>query len=122
MKPADRKTEYSRALRSNLTDAEQFLWRHLRGRQLEGCKFRRQHPLGPYIVDFVCLEKKLVVELDGGQHALNVAYDLHRDTWLKENGYSTLRFWNDDVFKNSDGVLEVIQRNLSGMAVVSPSP
>ena len=87
----------ARTLRSHLTDAEQVLWRHLRMRQLGGCKFRRQRPIGPYIVDFVCLEKKLIVELDGGQHTEQHRYDTLRDRWLNFQGYEVLRFWNDDV-------------------------
>ena len=99
----------ARALRSNLTDAEQFLWQRLRYRQIEGHKFRRQRPVGPYIVDFVCLEVKLIIEVDGGQHSDNKTYDMVRDRWLEEEGYRVLRFWNNEVLKNIEGVIEIIQ-------------
>jgi very-short-patch-repair endonuclease len=95
-------------LRSNLTDAENYLWRHIRFRQISGHKFRRQRPIGPYIVDFVCLEQKLIIELDGGQHNENQASDVKRDTWLRSEGYEILRFWNDEVLTKLDGVKEVI--------------
>ena len=104
----------ARTLRSHLTDAEQVLWRHLRMRQLGGCKFRRQRPIGPYIVDFVCLEKKLIVELDGGQHTEQHRYDKSRDRWLNTQGYDVLRFWNDDVLMKVDDVREAIYHALTG--------
>ena len=103
----------ARTLRSHLTDAEQVLWRHLRMRQLNGCKFRRQRPIGPYIVDFVCLEKKLIVELDGGQHTEQHRYDKSRDHWLNFQGYEVLRFWNDEVLTKIDDVKEAIYRALT---------
>jgi len=80
-------------------------------KQLEGLKFRRQQPIGNYIVDFVCFEKRVIVELDGGQHSLDVEMkkDLIRDKWFEEQGYKVLRFWNNDVLKNMSGVLEVIR-------------
>ena len=87
----------ARALRSNPTEAERALWKHLRMRQLEGHKFRRQQPLGQYIVDFVCLERKLVVELDGGHHAGEFLTDATRTAWLEVRGFRVLRFWNHDV-------------------------
>jgi adenine-specific DNA-methyltransferase len=107
----------ARALRSRPTDAEKFLWKHLRLRQLDGYKFRRQRPVGPYIVDFVCLEKKLVIEVDGGQHAENQVADCRRDAWLRSQGYEVLRFWNDEVLKKIDGVSEVIFQ-----ALIRPLP
>jgi very-short-patch-repair endonuclease len=94
----------ARKLRSNLTDAESILWRHLRFRQIDGYKFRRQRPIGHYIVDFVCLEKKLVIEVDGGQHNGEATYDARRDRWLRAQGYEVLRFWNDEVLTKIDGV------------------
>jgi len=103
----------ARTLRSHLTDAEQVLWRHLRMRQIGGCKFRRQRPIGPYIVDFVCLEKKLIVELDGGQHAEQQRYDRSRDHWLNAQGFEVLRFWNDDVLTKTDDVKDAIYRALT---------
>ena len=109
----------ARALRKNLTDAEKLLWRHLRDRQLDGCKFRRQHPIGKFIVDFVCVEKKLVIEVDGGQHATKVEADLQRSEYLRKRGYSTLRFWNNEVLQKTESVLEAVLLSLSEDA---PSP
>ena len=102
----------ARQLLRNPTDVEHLLWRHLRFWQLEGYKFRRQQPLGIYILDFVCLEKRLVIELDGGQHAEQTNYDSARDAWLSEQGFSVLRFWNNDVLENVDGVIERIFEKL----------
>ncbi|MBI4642596.1 MAG: endonuclease domain-containing protein [Deltaproteobacteria bacterium] len=101
----------SRNLRKNQTDAENLLWRHLRGKQLEGLRFRRQHPIGRYIVDFVCLEKRLVLEIDGGQHGMEKEKikDDERDHWLRTEGYQVLRFWNNDVLTNLEGVMETIR-------------
>ncbi len=106
-------TERTRALRKNPTEAERSLWKHLRLRQLEGEKFRRQQPLGRYVVDFVCLEKRLTVELDGGQHAEQVGSDAERTAWLEAQGFRVLRFWNHDVMKDIEAVKEVIRRALS---------
>ncbi|MGE0737231.1 MAG: endonuclease domain-containing protein [Alphaproteobacteria bacterium] len=100
----------ARKLRSNLTDAEKRLWNRLRRKQVDGYRFRRQVPLGFYIVDFACLEARLVVEVDGGQHAVDAARDGVRDAWLVANGFRVLRFWNNDVLGNTDGVLAEIQR------------
>jgi len=104
----------SRDLRKNQTDAEIRLWRHLRGKQVEGLRFRRQHPIGRYIVDFVCLEKRLVLELDGGQHGEEEGQikDNERDHWLRTEGYQVLRFWNNDVLTNLEGVMEMIRANV----------
>jgi very-short-patch-repair endonuclease len=93
-------------LRVNMTDAERKLWRALRSRSI-GPKFRRQVPLGPYVVDFVCFESKLIVEVDGGQHA-GSATDAARNRYFGERGYRVLRFWNNDVLRNLEGVLTVI--------------
>lgn len=105
----------ARILRGQLTDAERALWRRLRRRQLHGHKFRRQHPRGSYILDFVCLEKKLVVEVDGGQHALQTEHDSIRDEWLQRGGFRVLRFWNTQVLKEMDAVLEEISRALEAL-------
>lgn len=94
----------ARILRSNLTDAERHLWRQLRLGNLSGFKFRRQQPIGPYIVDFVCLPARLIIELDGGQHLENLK-DRKRDGWLGRQGFRVLRFWNNDVFMNTEAVL-----------------
>jgi very-short-patch-repair endonuclease len=96
-------------LRNNQTEAEKLLWSRLRKRQLKDCKFRRQHPLGNHIVDFICLEKKLIIELDGGQHIADSEKDTERDIWMRQQGYKVLRFWNNDVFNNTEGVLEHIE-------------
>lgn len=85
---------------------------HIRGKQLEGVKFRRQQSIGAYIVDFVCFEKKIVIELDGGQHAKQKAIDNIRDNWLFGEGFKVLRFWNNEVLQNFEAVLEVIRANL----------
>jgi very-short-patch-repair endonuclease len=96
-------------LRKRPTEAEQFLWKHLRARQLEGLKFRRQEPIDIYTADFVCYERRIVIEVDGGQHAPEKEKDTKRDKWLKAQGFKVLRFWNNEVLKNMDGVLEVIR-------------
>lgn len=102
------KTTKARELRKNSTEAERRLWQHLRLRQFEGHKFRRQQPLGPYIVDFVCLEKKIVLEVDGGQHSTQVQYDQKRSAWLEVQGFRVLRFWNTEVLKEIDMVKAMI--------------
>jgi very-short-patch-repair endonuclease len=112
----------ARQLRKNPTDAERLLWQKLRLWQVDGCKFRRQQPLGPYIVDFVCLQKRLIVELDGGQHAQQKDYDKGRDGWLVGQGFLVLRFWNNDALKNIDGLMEVIAKELKSTPYLSPSP
>jgi len=109
----------ARELRKNMTDAEALLWRHLRNRQLGGSKFRRQRPIGPYYADFSCSEKKLVVEVDGGQHAKNKGEDGRRSRYFSEKGYRVLRFWNHDVLTEVETVLEAILTSLSEEA---PSP
>jgi very-short-patch-repair endonuclease len=100
-------------LRTNSTDAEKRLWQALRNRQLQGYKFRRQHSIPPYVVDFVCLEHRLIIELDGGQHAEAEGYDARRTIFLKELGYKVLRFWNNELFENTQGVLERVLEQLS---------
>jgi very-short-patch-repair endonuclease len=98
-------------LRRDMTDAERKLWSALRNRQLEGAKFRKQQPIGPFIVDFVCQEHRLVVEADGGQHAESSA-DLRRTAFLESKGYRVLRFWNTDILTNLNGVADVIATEL----------
>ena len=98
----------ARSLKRNMTDAERHLWQHLRGRQLGGVKFRRQQIIGSYIVDFVSMEHKLVVELDGGQHAEQADYDAARTDFLNRAGYRVLRFWNHEVLTQTTAVLEKI--------------
>ncbi|MEA3411171.1 MAG: endonuclease domain-containing protein [Pseudomonadota bacterium] len=98
----------ARQLRRELTDAERALWRHLRQRQVAGLRFRRQHPLGRYIVDFACLDARLVIEVDGGQHGEREDYDEERTAWLQQRGFRVLRFWNNEVLNNIYGVMERI--------------
>jgi very-short-patch-repair endonuclease len=106
----------ARRLRKNPTDAERRLWLRLRQKQLGGFRFRRQVPLGPYVADFVCQSEKLVIEVDGGQHSDKIEHDERRSAWLAANGYRVLRFWNNDVLGNTEGVLETILRTLEGRA------
>jgi very-short-patch-repair endonuclease len=105
--------QHARSLRREMTDAEKLLWRHLRMKQFEGYKFRRQHPLGNFIVDFVCLEAALVLEIDGGQHAESVDNDAIRTKWLEIKGMHVMRFWNNEVLTNIEGVKLVIWNYLS---------
>jgi very-short-patch-repair endonuclease len=104
----------ARMLRQRQTEAEKNLWSRLRNKQFEGAKFRRQQPIGNYIVDFACLDKNLVIEIDGGQHNEEQAKkkDEQRTTWLEKEGYKVLRFWNNDILQNADGVLMNIQKFL----------
>jgi very-short-patch-repair endonuclease len=87
-------TTLAKNLRKRSTDAERLLWRHIRGKQLEGMKFRRQEPIGNYIADFVCFEKRIIIEVDGGKHVVEKEKDATRDVWLREQGYAVFRFWN----------------------------
>jgi len=104
----------ARELRHASTDAERLLWSRLRNRRLERAKFRRQVPMGSYIVDFACLELRVIIELDGGQHAEpdHQLQDAERDRWLREQGFCVLRFWNNDVLINLDAVLEAIREKI----------
>ena len=108
-------TKFAKALRQNITDAEQLLWRHLRAHRLNGQKFRRQQPIGPYVVDFVHLGAKLIVEADGGQHSQSES-DVVRDEWLTSQGFKIMRFWNNDILSNTDAVLTAI------LDALAPSP
>ena len=101
------KTDGARALRLNSTNVELKLWNRLRSRSLGGFKFVRQEPIGRYVVDFICREQRLIVEVDGGQHADN-QHDAARDRWLLNHGYRVLRFWNNELNQNINGVLETI--------------
>ena len=105
-------TNNARTLRKRMTDVEQLLWYKIRSRQLRNYRFRRQHPIGRYIVDFICLETKLIIELDGGQHADQKKYDNIRDIFLTQQGFNILRFWNNEVLNNLDGVLLNINQHL----------
>ena len=108
-------------LRKRSTNTENYLWLFLRNRQLEGVKFRRQEPMGRYIVDFISYEKKLVIELDGGQHNENNTKDKDRDNWIKSKGYEVLRFWDNEDLKNKVGVLETIRKKLLTPHPTSPT-
>jgi very-short-patch-repair endonuclease len=101
----------ARRLRQNSTDAERRMWSALRDRRLTRYKFRRQHPVGDFIIDFACTESRLAIELDGGQHADDPA-DIHRTAWLEGQGWKVIRFWNNDILTNTDGVLQAILRAL----------
>jgi very-short-patch-repair endonuclease len=101
----------AKTLRRGQTDAESLLWKHLRTKQMEGIKFRRQQPIGRFIVDFVSFEKKVIIEVDGGQHSEEA--DRDREQWLRSQGFNVLRFWNNEVLENTEGVLQVIRKNSS---------
>lgn len=105
--------EHARRLRREQTDVERKLWNRLRARQLNGFKFRRQHPIDRYMTDFCCVERGLVVELDGGQHTVQVEADRRRTEFLAEQGYEILRFWNYEVFAALDAVLQQIAEALN---------
>ena len=105
-------------LRRNMTDTENRLWSRLKRRQVNGYKFRRQFPLGAYIADFVCLEARLIIEVDGGQHVEQREKDELRDKWLVSQNFRVLRFWNNDVLRNTDAVVEEIVQTLKS----TPTP
>ncbi len=107
-------------LRRHATDAERLLWQRLRSRQLADAKFRRQATVGPYVVDFLCIEAKLVIEADGGQHSPE--RDAARTAWLESRGLRVIRFWNHDILRNIDGVLQAIMTHLEELEEPSPNP
>ena len=117
---------FARELRKSMTDAERKLWRGLRMRQMYGFKFRRQFQLGSYIVDFVCLEARLVIEVDGGQHADEIYGDAQRDAWLISQNFRVLRYWNYQVLTELDAVLadiaRVLEQHLPSVPPSRPSP
>ena len=112
----------ARVLRMQQADAERRLWYLLRGHRFLGLKFRRQVPMGAYIADFVCHERRLIVELDGGQHSEQIDYDTARTAWLGEQGYRVLRFWNHDVLQREQAVLEQIRLWLEQEQPSPPAP
>jgi very-short-patch-repair endonuclease len=109
--------QFAKTLRHNMTEAEQRLWLHLRAHRMAGQKFRRQQPIGPYVVDFVHFGARVVVEADGGQHNESPA-DAARDAWLSSQGFKVLRFWNDQILKETEAVLTTIWAAVSD----APSP
>ena len=112
--------DLARQLRKNMTDTERFVWARLRQRQVAEYKFRRQMPLGPYIVDFVCLEARLIVELDGGQHVGQQEQDVIRTRWLEYQGFHVLRFWNHQALQEWEAVEQVIWDHLRSRTADSP--
>lgn len=112
----------AKSLRSNQTEAERKLWHHLRAHRFLGLKFKRQKPIGHYIVDFICMEHHLIIELDGGQHADQTDYDQQRDAWLRTKGYTVLRFWNNEVLQQTEAVLERVRESTVAFAALSPNP
>ncbi|MCE3231015.1 MAG: putative restriction endonuclease-like [Alphaproteobacteria bacterium] len=112
MQPSNWLKKFQKNLRSSQTNAEYLLWYYLRNRNFQGFKFRRQHILQGYIVDFVCLQGKLIIEVDGGQHSEKQDYDDYRTQKLQKDGFQVLRFWNHEVLTNIEGVLEVIMNEL----------
>lgn len=111
----DKNTQLARNLRKNSTLHERRLWNLLKNRQFFNLKFKRQQPIGNYIVDFICKEAKLIIEIDGGQHNLdeNILSDQRRTEYLNSLGYKVIRFWNNDIYKNINGVLERLQEEVS---------
>ncbi len=117
-----RKTTFARYLRRNQTESEFTFWRLIRGRQFVGLKFRRQHPIGPYIADFYCPRAKLIIELDGSHDQKQIAYDESRTLFLEKQGYRVLRFWDNDLLLNPDGVVQVILEACTAERAPSPQP
>ena len=112
----------ARDLRRSETDAERKLWHFLRDRRLAGHKFRRQHTVGPYIADFACIERRLIVELDGGQHVERQGYDVRRTEYLVARGFHVIRFWDNEALTQTDAVLETVLRELEKRPSPQPSP
>ena len=112
--------DFAKSMRQNMTDAEQLLWKHLRAHRLSGQKFRRQQPIGPYIVDFVHFKARLIIECDGGQHNGSKP-DRRRDAWLEDQGFKVLRFWNHDILNRTEAVLSRLYEVLSPLSP-NPSP
>ncbi|QEL57804.1 endonuclease domain-containing protein [Chromobacterium paludis] len=110
-----RQLDFAKTLRQNMTDAERLLWKYLRAHRLNGEKFRRQQPIGPYIVDFVHFGARLIIEADGGQHNESPK-DAMRDVWLQKQGFTIMRFWNHDILQNPGAVFETIWQTLSAQA------
>ena len=112
----------ARVLRQNMTEAERRIWKMLRLRQMNGHKFRRQVPIGQYIADFTCHEARLIVEIDGGQHDPSARSEMERTAFMRSEGYRVLRFWNNEVLQNLDGVHETVARELGGITPTQTLP
>ena len=112
--------EFARRLRKEMTDAERFVWARIRYRQIKNLKFRRQAPIGPYIADFVCHEIRLIIELDGGQHAEQIEADEARTRWLEAAGYRIIRFWNHEVFEDWDRIVDQLWALASSCEISLP--
>ncbi|MCP9468881.1 MAG: endonuclease domain-containing protein [Nitrospira sp.] len=110
---------FAKHLRRHMTESENRLWQHLRAHRLNGQKFRRQQPIGPYVVDFVHFGARLVVEADGGQHH-DAPHDKQRDNWLHQQGFTVLRFWNHEIMGNLDGVLATIMEAVANPPEIKP--
>ncbi len=113
--------QHAKILRTGMTDAERRLWSRLRGEQL-GVRFRRQHPVGVYVLDFACLDSRLAIEVDGPQHLEQQSYDERRTAWLKGHGWSVLRFWANEVLSETDAVVSCIIERLQWVAAAAPTP
>jgi very-short-patch-repair endonuclease len=124
LRSEDQRVPRARKLRRDVTDAERKLWRELHVLAMGDSHFRRQATIGPYFADFACHAKRLVIELDGGQHGdgLHAASDAKRDAYMQNSGYRVLRFWNNDVMQNIDGVMQVIAEAISALVPPTPDP
>ena len=124
LRTKDQRVPRARRLRREVTDAERKLWQRVRTLPLDGSHFRRQATIGPYFADFACHAKRLVIELDGGQHGetVHAERDVRRDAYMHASGYRVLRFWNNDVMRNIDGVLDVIAKAVSEPLPPTPDP
>ena len=112
----------ARELRAHATDAERALWRQLRTKRIHGLRFRRQFPIGPFIAGFVCLKARLIIEVDGGQHDANAIQDERRTAWLNSQGFEVMRFWNNDVLTNIEGVVTMITARIGEIIAAIPLP
>jgi len=116
---SQRGKDFARKLRKSETDAERKIWQQLRSRNLNGAKFRRQYPVGPYVIDFICINEKLIIELDGSQHLQQRTYDAQRTAFLEQAGYRVMRFWDNDVLLQTENVMQAI---VDALANPSPQP
>ncbi len=115
-------TEVAKDLRKSMTDAERALWQRLKAKRLDGLKFRRQEQIGRFIADFVCFERRIIIEADGGQHAIEREKAEERTQWLDSQGFTVLRFWNNDILTNIEGVMEAIRSACEAAPSPRPSP